>query len=141
MPKTSKATTTWTGDLADGSGAVEFVSSKIGTYPVNWTARTQGEDAVTTPEELIAAAHASCFSMALTNALSENGTPPGTLTTTATVGFVPGKGITGSALSLKAEIEGLDAETFASIAEEAKKNCPVSQALAGIEITLDAKLV
>ena len=69
MPVTSKATTTWTGDLTDGSGAVEFVSSRIGTYPINWKARSKGADATTTPEELIAAAHASCFSMALSNAL------------------------------------------------------------------------
>ncbi|MGO1320293.1 MAG: OsmC family peroxiredoxin [Galactobacter sp.] len=141
MPVTSKATTTWTGDLTDGSGAVEFVSSRIGTYPINWKARSKGADATTTPEELIAAAHASCFSMALSNALAQNGTPAGTLTTTAAVAFVPGEGIKSSELNLKAEVEGLDAETFADIAEDAKKNCPVSQALAGIEITLNAQLV
>jgi osmotically inducible protein OsmC len=140
MSLTSKATTTWTGTLAKGSGAVEFTSSKIGTYPINWNARTAGEDAVTTPEELIAAAHASCFSMALSNALEQNGTPAGTLYTTAEVGFTPGTGITGSHLHLKAEVEGLSNEDFQKVAEDAKKNCPVSQALAGIEITLTAEL-
>lgn len=140
MSATSKATTTWTGNLADGSGAVEFDSSHLGTFNVNWKARTEGSDATTTPEELIAAAHASCFSMALSNALTENGTPPGTLTTNAAVGFSPAAGITGSKLSVRAEVPGLDAETFADIAEDAKKNCPVSQALAGIEITLEAVL-
>jgi osmotically inducible protein OsmC len=141
MPITSKATTTWTGDLKDGSGAVEFVSSHIGTYPINWKTRSAGGDDTTTPEELIAAAHASCFSMALSAALAENGTPAGTLTTTAAAGFVAGKGITSSHLNLKAEVAGIDADSFADIAAEAKKNCPVSQALSGIEITLDAQLL
>lgn len=140
MPVTNTATTTWHGSLFEGSGQVAFDTSHLGTFPINWKARSEGSDATTTPEELIAAAHASCFSMALSNGLAKNGTPAEELVTSAAVGFEPGKGITGSRLTLKAVVPGLSEEDFQKIAADAKANCPVSQALAGIEITLEATL-
>jgi lipoyl-dependent peroxiredoxin len=140
MTVTSEATTAWKGDLFSGSGRVAFQSSGIGTFDVNWKARSEGSTSVTTPEELIAAAHSSCFSMAFSLALAENGTPPESIDTTASVTFTPGTGITGSHLNVNAVVPGLEREDFERIAEEAKANCPVSQALAGIEITLEATL-
>lgn len=140
MPVTSEATTTWTGSLMEGSGTVAFSSSNLGTFPINWTARSEGSDTTTTPEELIAAAHASCFSMALSHALAENGTPPERVNTSASVTFKPGVGITGSHLNVNATVPGLTPEAFQTIADAAKTGCPVSQALAGIEITLEATL-
>lgn len=140
MPVTSEATTTWNGSLAEGSGTVQFSSSNLGTFPINWKARSEGSDTTTTPEELIAAAHSSCFSMALSHALSENGTPPERVNTSASVTFKPGVGITGSHLNVNATVPGLTQEQFQEIAEGAKTGCPVSQALSGIEITLEATL-
>lgn len=140
MPVTSEATTTWNGSLMEGSGNVSFSSSGLGTFPINWKARSEGSDTTTTPEELIAAAHSSCFSMALSNALAENGTPPENVNTTASVTFKPGVGITGSHLNVNATVPGLTPEQFQEIAEGAKTGCPVSQALSGIEITLEATL-
>lgn len=140
MTVTSEATTAWKGGLIDGSGEVTFVSSGLGTFDVNWKARSEGSTSTTTPEELIAAAHASCFCMAFSGALAKNGTPPESIETTASVTFQPGTGITGSHLNVNAVVPGLSAEDFQRIAEEAKAGCPVSQALAGIEITLEAAL-
>ena len=140
MPVTSEATTTWNGSLMEGSGNVAFSSSNLGTFPINWKARSEGSDSTTTPEELIAAAHSSCFSMALSNALADNGTPPERVNTTASVTFKPGVGISGSHLNVNATVPGLTQEQFQEIAEGAKTGCPVSQALAGIEITLEATL-
>lgn len=140
MPVTSEATATWNGSLAEGQGAVSFSSSQLGTFPLNWKARSEGSDTVTTPEELIAAAHSSCFSMALSHALTENGTPPEQVNTSASVTFKPGVGITGSHLNVNAVVPGLSPEKFQELAEGAKTGCPVSQALAGVEITLEATL-
>ncbi|MDP3952905.1 OsmC family protein [Microbacterium sp.] len=140
MPVTSEATATWNGSLMEGSGNVAFSSSNLGTFPINWKARSEGSDTTTTPEELIAAAHSSCFSMALSGALAENGTPPDRVNTTASVTFKPGTGITGSHLNVNATVPGLTQEKFQEIAEGAKTGCPVSQALSGIEITLEATL-
>ncbi|MGC4151685.1 MAG: OsmC family protein [Propionicimonas sp.] len=140
MSVISKASTAWQGSLFEGAGTVTFDSSGLGTYDVNWKARSEGSDSVTTPEELIAAAHAACFSMAFSHALAQNGTPPQSVNTTSAVSFVPGTGITGSHLTVHAVVPGLDADKFAEIAEGAKAGCPVSQALAGIEITLNATL-
>ncbi|WP_458041280.1 MULTISPECIES: OsmC family peroxiredoxin [Bacteria] len=140
MSVTSEASTAWKGSLMGGSGTVALDTSHAGTFDVNWKARSEGSGSVTTPEELIAAAHSSCFSMALSHALSENGTPPESVDTTASVTFVPGTGITGSHLNVNAVVPGLSAEDFAKIAQDAKTDCPVSQALAGIEITLEATL-
>ncbi|WP_309065260.1 OsmC family peroxiredoxin [Microbacterium sp.] len=140
MTATSEATTTWTGSLMEGSGTVAFSSSNLGTFPIDWKARTEGSETTTTPEELIAAAHASCFSMAFSHALAENGTPPERLNTTASVTFKPGTGITGSHLNVNATVPGISPEKFQEIAQEAKVGCPVSQALAGVEITIEASL-
>lgn len=140
MSVTSTASTAWQGSLVEGAGAVALDSSGLGTFDLNWRARSEGSDAVTTPEELIAAAHSACYSMALSHALAQNGTPPTSVNTSAAVTFVPGTGITGSHLTVSAVVPGLTAEQFADFAEQAKANCPVSKALAGIEITLDATL-
>jgi len=140
MTVTSEATTVWKGGLFDGSGETTFVSSGLGTFPVNWKARSEGSTSVTTPEELIAAAHASCFSMAFSLALAEYGTPPESIDTTASVTFKPGTGITGSHLNVNAVVPGLEPEDFERLAQSAKAGCPVSQALAGIEITIEATL-
>jgi osmotically inducible protein OsmC len=140
MTVTSEASTAWKGGLVDGSGAVSLVSSSLGPFEVNWKARSEGSSSVTTPEELIAAAHSSCFSMALSAALAKNGTPPESIETTASVTFKPGTGITGSHLNVNAVVPGLEPEEFEAIAQDAKSGCPVSQALAGIEITLEATL-
>ena len=135
------ASTTWKGSLFEGSGNVAFESSHIPGVNVNWKARAEGSNSTTTPEELIAAAHSACFSMALSNALTENGTVPASIHTCAQVSFDPSAGgITGSHLVVEADVPGLDEAAFDRIAEEAKAGCPVSKALTGIEITLDAKL-
>lgn len=140
MSVTSEATTTWQGSLSEGSGRIALESSNQGPFEVNWKARSEGSSAVTTPEELLAAAHSSCFSMALSHALSQNGTPPESVETTASVTFIPGSGITGSHLNVNAVVPGLSADEFDRIANEAKTGCPVSAALSGSEITLEATL-
>ena len=117
MTVTSEASTAWSGGLSDGSGEVTLVSSGLGTYPVNWKARSEGSTSITTPEELLAAAHSSCFSMALSLALAENGTPPESIDTTASVTFKPGTGITGSHLNVNAVVPGLEPEDFERIAQ------------------------
>ena len=140
MTATRRASTTWTGGLADGRGEVTLESSGIGTYDVSWAARSEEPNGKTSPEELIAAAHSSCFSMALSNILGKAGTPPQQLQTSAEVDFQPGKGITQIRLSVRGSVEGIDESEFVAAAEDAKKNCPVSQALTGVDITLDAAL-
>ncbi|MFG6474808.1 OsmC family peroxiredoxin [Microbacterium sp. P06] len=140
MSVTSEAKTAWKGSLFEGSGTVELATSHAGTFDVDWKARSEGSSSVTTPEELLAAAHSACFSMALSNALAENGTPPESINATASVTFKPGTGISGSHLNVNAVVPGIDAAAFDAIAQDAKANCPVSQALAGIEITLEATL-
>ena len=140
MTVTSEATAVWKGGLFDGSGKVTLQSSGNGTFDVNWKARSEGSTSVTTPEELIAAAHSACFNMAFSLALAENGTPPESIETTASVTFTPGTGITGSHLNVNAVVPGLERADFDRIAADAKANCPVSQALAGVEITLEATL-
>lgn len=140
MTVTSEAAATWSGSLMEGEGSVTFSSSQLGTFPLNWKARSEGSDTVTTPEELIAAAHSACFSMALSHALAGNGTPAERINTSASVTFKPGTGITGSHLNVNATVPGLSPEKFQELAEGAKTGCPVSQALAGVEITLEATL-
>ncbi|MER7557177.1 OsmC family peroxiredoxin [Nocardioides sp. NPDC126508] len=140
MATTRTATTVWEGSLFEGAGKVTLDSSGLGTYDVTWVARSQEPSGKTSPEELIAAAHSSCFSMAFSNGLADNGTPPTSLETSAEVEFTPGKGITGIKLTTRGVVDGLDNETFVSLAEAAKAGCPVSQALAGTTITLDAAL-
>ncbi|AWK11826.1 OsmC family peroxiredoxin [Streptomyces spongiicola] len=140
MATTRQAHTVWEGDLLAGSGVVTFDSSGIGDFPVSWPSRAEQANGRTSPEELIAGAHSSCFSMALSHGLAGAGTPPTRLETKADVTFQPGEGITGIHLSVEGRVPGLDQEGFQAAAEEAKKNCPVSQALSGTEITLTAKL-
>lgn len=140
MAVTSEARTQWHGSLAEGSGSTALVSSGAATFDVTWAARSEGHTGVTNPEELLGAAHSACYSMALSHALSGAGMPPTTLDVTAAVTFVPGEGITGSHLLVSATIPGIDEDTFATFAEDAKVNCPVSKALAGVPITLEATL-
>jgi osmotically inducible protein OsmC len=140
MPTTSNATAHWEGSLFEGKGSVNLDSSGLGSFDINWKARSEGSNSTTTPEELLGAAHASCFSMALSNGLAKEGTPATALNTTAAVTFVPGTGITGIKLTVRGEVPGISAEAFQAAAEGAKANCPVSQALAGTTITLDAAL-
>ncbi|MFE5036649.1 OsmC family protein [Streptomyces sp. NPDC056683] len=140
MATTRTAHTVWEGSLTEGNGVITFDSSGIGEQPVTWASRSQEANGKTSPEELIAAAHSSCFSMALSHALTGAGTPPTKLVTNADVTFQPGTGITGIHLTVEGTVPGLDADGFVAAAEDAKKNCPVSQALAGTTITLDAKL-
>ena len=142
MPRVVRqAAVAWEGSLSRGTGTATATSSGTFELPIDLPSRISDKPGTTSPEELIAAAHASCFSMALANGLAKAGNPPERLETSAVVTFVPGTGITKSALSVKAAVPGLDAEAFHAAAEDARKNCPVSQALAGVpEITLDAAL-
>lgn len=130
----------WIGDLPTGAGQVSLDSSGLGKFDITWKARAEAAEGKTSPEELIAAAHSSCFAMAFSNALGEAGKAADYVNTSAAVTFVPGTGISGSHLTLAAKIPGITEEEFAGIAEAAKSGCPVSAALAGIEITLDATL-
>jgi osmotically inducible protein OsmC len=140
MSTTRTAKTHWEGTLFEGAGQVTLESSGLGTYDVSWPARAEAPDGKTSPEELIAAAHSSCFSMALSNGLNSAGSPPQNLETKADVTFKPGTGITGIHLTVVGTVEGMSEEDFVTAAEDAKKNCPVSQALTGTEITLTASL-
>ena len=140
MAATSEATTVWNGTLFEGEGTVSLDSSKAASLPVNWKARAEGSESVTTPEELLGAAHSACFSMQFSNMLTEAGHPPESIQTTAAVTFQPGPGITGSHLLVSARVPGISEEDFERIATEAKATCPVSQALAGVPITIEASL-
>ncbi|MFJ4845632.1 MULTISPECIES: OsmC family peroxiredoxin [unclassified Streptomyces] len=128
------------GDLPEGSGVVTLDSSDRGTRPVPRPSRANEANGRTSPEELITAAHSSRFSMALSHGLSGAGTPPTRLVTSADVTFVPGTGITGVHLTVEGRVDGMDDDAFVAAAEDAEKNCPVSQALAGTTITLSATL-
>ena len=140
MPVTSEATTLWFGDLLSGNGTTSLDSSDAAEFPVSWAARSEGVSGKTNPEELLGAAHSACYSMAFANALAVNNTPPESLQVTAAVTFDPAEGITGSHLLVSAKVAGLSDEDFQRLAEDAKKNCPVSRALVGIPITLEASL-
>jgi osmotically inducible protein OsmC len=126
----------------NGSGTIEQAGSgAFGPLDVSWPSRSEEPNGKTSPEELIAAAWASCFAMALSNGLAKAGTAPEKLETSATVTFQPGEGITRGALTVRGTVPGLDAAAFSAAADDAKQNCPVSQALSGIpEVTLDAQL-
>lgn len=145
MP-TRTARTAWTGGLQDGSGQVELTSSKVGTYDVSFPKRAADEAAGTTsPEELIAAAHSSCYAMQLSALIAEAGGTPQSLDVSADVSLGPdaadgGFKLTGITLTVRGAVEGLDEAGFVAAAEQAKTGCPVSKALTGVEITLDAAL-
>ncbi|WP_134738372.1 OsmC family protein [Nocardioides sp. 503] len=140
MATTRTATTHWEGSLFEGAGKVTLESSGVGAYDVSWPSRAEQANGKTSPEELIAAAHSSCFSMALSNGLAKAGTPPTSLDTTADVELTPGTGITGIKLTVRGVVEGMSNDDFVAAAEAAKTGCPVSQALTGTTITLDAAL-
>jgi osmotically inducible protein OsmC len=136
MATTRKASTVWDGTLLEGTGVVTMNSSGIGSFDVSWPARSAEPNGVTSPEELIAAAHASCFAMAFSHALTQAGTPPTQLRTSAEVDFQPGVGITEIRLPVSGDVPGLDADGFEVAANAAKEGCPVSQALKAVPITL-----
>jgi osmotically inducible protein OsmC len=142
MATERKASVTWQGDLMSGQGTVESVTSGVlGPLEVDWANRAEDAQGKTSPEELIAAAHAACFAMALSNGLAKDGHAPERLETSATVTFVPGTGITRSALTVVGTVPGIDEDAFRQAAEEAKENCPVSSALHGnVELELSARL-
>jgi osmotically inducible protein OsmC len=144
MP-TRTARTAWNGTLEKGSGQVELTSSGVGTYDVSFPKRAaENADGTTSPEELIAAAHSSCYAMQFSALAAEAGGVPQALEVTADVSLGPdpagGFRLTGIALTVRGEVEGLDADAFQKVAEQAKAGCPVSKALTGVEITLDAAM-
>ena len=140
MATTRNASTHWEGTLFEGAGKVTLDSSGTGTFDVSWASRAEDANGKTSPEELIAAAHSSCFSMALSNGLAKAGTPATSLDTSAAVDFVPGTGITEIRLTVKGVVEGISSEDFVAAATAAKEGCPVSQALAAVPIKLEASL-
>jgi osmotically inducible protein OsmC len=142
MAADRRAEVKWRGDLMGGAGEIERVGSgAFAPLDVTWASRTEEPGGRTSPEELIAAAHASCFSMALAGALARAGTPPQELATSATVTFVPGTGITRSALEVTGTVPGIDESAFREAAEQAKDGCPVSGALKGnVELEVTARL-
>ena len=138
------ATTVWEGDLAHGNGTLSLTSGATGDLPVTWASRTERSAGKTSPEELIAAAHASCFSMALSHGLAESGHPPDRLEVSATVtlSLDDGPKVSSSHITVRGTVPDLDADGFAQAAQGAADNCPVSGALKGnLEITVDAQLV
>ena len=136
MATTRTANAHWEGTLIEGRGTVALASSSIGTFPITWASRAESPEGRTSPEELIAAAHASCFSMALSNGLAKSDTPAASLDTSVEVDFQPGVGITEIRITVSGDVPGLDAPLFAEAAENAKLNCPVSKALAAVPIQL-----
>jgi osmotically inducible protein OsmC len=135
------ASVTWQGDLMSGSGEIDEVpSGAFGPLQVTWRARAEEATGKTSPEELLAAAHATCFAMSLSLGLAQAGHAPERLQTSATVTFVPGTGVTKSALTVKGSVPGISEDEFRAAAENAKENCPISKALGGVEKTLEAQL-
>jgi osmotically inducible protein OsmC len=130
----------WEGSLLEGAGNVSLDSSNTGTFDVTWASRAEKPDGLTSPEELIGAALSTCFSMALSHGLAGNGHAPQEVDTRAEVDFVPGTGISQIRLTVRARVEGLSNDEFVAAAEDARVNCPVSQALKAVDITLDAAL-
>ena len=140
MATVRTATAHWEGPLAAGKGSVNLDSSGLGSYELTWASRAEAPNGRTSPEELIAAAHSACFSMALSFGLGQEGHPPTSITTSADVTFGLPEGIRGIQLTVHATVPGITAAEFAAAAEDAKKNCPVSKALTGTNIELTATL-
>ncbi len=145
MAETRHASVTWNGDLISGAGTIDYVSSGVfSRMPVSWAARTSAHNGKTSPEELLAAAHASCFSMAFSARLAKNGTPATKLDVRAEVTFDNASGgwkVTTSKLIVVGDVPGIDAATFMTIAEDARDNCPISVALKGnVELSVEASL-
>ena len=146
MGEIRHAEVNWSGDLQTGAGVIKYVTSGVfSRLPVSWASRTSAHNGKTSPEELLAAAHASCFSMAFSARLGKNGTPPSDLNVRAEVAFDQVDGgwkVTTSTLTVRAVVPGIDDETFQRIAEDARDNCPISKALVGnVELSVDAQLV
>ena len=141
MAVSSSATTVWEGDLARDSGTTTPASSAFPTVDVSWASRTKRAAGKTSPDELLAAAHAACYCMGLSHELGEAGTPPDRLEATATVDFVPGEGVTSSHIVVTGSVPGIDQAAFEAAAAAAGEGCPISGALKGnVEITVDATL-
>ncbi|HEX6115984.1 MAG TPA: OsmC family peroxiredoxin [Solirubrobacterales bacterium] len=141
MASESRATTVWRGDLVSGSGTASASSGAIPDLEVTWPARVERTEGTTSPEELLATAHSSCYCMALANVLAQAGNPPERIETTATVEFVPGEGVKSSHLKVTGKVAGLDQAGFDSVTAEAHENCPISGALRGnVEMEVDATL-
>ena len=141
MAAISRADAVWKGDLTSGSGRVKPTSGAFEELPVTWASRAERQQGKTSPEELLAAAHAACFSMAFSNGLAKAGHKVDELNTTAEVEFVPGTGITTVTLSVRGRVGGIDEAEFERLAEEAKEGCPVSKALKGnVDLKLKARL-
>lgn len=141
MAAISRADATWEGDLMSGSGHVTPESGAFPELPVSWASRAERQHGKTSPEELIAAAHASCYNMAFSNGLAKAGHKPERLSTRAEVEFVPGTGITSSTITVRGRVSGINQDEFQKLAEEAKEGCPVSKALHGnVELKLNATL-
>ena len=137
MATSSTAYTHWEGSLFEGKGSVDLRTSGAATFDLTWAKRAEAGKGTTNPEELIAAALAACYSMALSNGLAGDGHPPASIDTTVSVDFQPGTGITGAHVAVVGAVPGLDADAFRVYAEDAKENCPVSKALAGVDKTLE----
>ena len=137
MAATRTARAHWEGSLLEGAGQVTLESSGVGTFDVSWPARTEEANGKTSPEELLGAAHSTCYSMSVSNILTKAGTPPTSIDTWADVTFQPGKGITGVVLRVSGSVPGITAAQFADAAQEAKTACPVSGALRAELITLE----
>ena len=141
MAAESSATTVWEGDLGHGSGVTTPQSGAFDATDVSWASRTARAAGKTSPEELLAAAHASCYCMALSHELGEAGTPPDSLEATATIAFVAGEGVKSSHIVVSGHVPGIDQATFAAAAAVAGEGCPISGALKGnIEISVEATL-
>jgi osmotically inducible protein OsmC len=141
MAAQSRATTVWEGDLALGAGTTTPESGAFPPVDVSWASRTKRAAGKTSPEELLAAAHASCYCMALANELAEAGTPPERLETSATVEFEPGEGVRSSHIVVRGRVPGIDQDAFSNAASAAGEGCPISGALKGnVDITVDATL-
>ena len=141
MATESSATTTWHGSLTKGSGTTSPASGAFPDVEVSWASRTERAAGKTSPEELLAAAHASCYCMGLSHELSEAGNVPDSLEATATVAFVPGEGVKSSHIVVSGQVPGIDQAAFEAAAKSAGENCPISGALKGnIDITVDATL-
>ena len=141
MAAISRADATWEGDLINGGGHVKPASGAFGELPISWASRAERQHGRTSPEELIAAAHASCYNMAFSNGLAKAGHKPEHLDTTSEIEFVPGTGITTATLTVRGHVHGISNDEFQKLAEEAKEGCPVSKALHGnVDLKLHATL-
>jgi osmotically inducible protein OsmC len=138
MAVTSTGAATWNGSLTDGGGTARLASSGLGAFDIAWQARSEGSEGTTTPEELLGAAHAACFSMALSNTLGQRGFTAESIETSSAVTFQAGEGITGIELAVSAVVPGLTATEFEAIAQEVKTSCPVSVALAAVPMSLSS---